>query len=145
MEENKNLQIRMQSWEHYTMALQSYKAVYYFSSDLKVLYRGLSEIYLSCYNLFLLLLYYRRRNKRHKTVLSMLSCVALERSNSSFIESIVEPCVSKSRKEIFAVLVWLGIKFWKRVRWWKKVFMSNRKRNLCTCVWERKKITLKSL
>ena len=31
MEENKNLQIRMQSLEHYTMVLQGYKAVYYFS------------------------------------------------------------------------------------------------------------------
>ena len=28
MEENKNLQIRIQSWEHYAMVLQSYKAVY---------------------------------------------------------------------------------------------------------------------
>ena len=30
MEENKNLQIRIKSWEHYAMVLQSYKAVYYF-------------------------------------------------------------------------------------------------------------------
>ena len=29
MEENKNLQIRIQSWEHYAMVLQSYKAVCY--------------------------------------------------------------------------------------------------------------------
>ena len=27
MEENKNLQIRIQSWEHYTMVLQSYKGL----------------------------------------------------------------------------------------------------------------------
>ena len=31
----KNLEIRIQSWEHYAMVLQSYKAVYYFSSDLR--------------------------------------------------------------------------------------------------------------
>ena len=31
MEENKDLQIRIQSWENYAMVLQSYKAVYYFS------------------------------------------------------------------------------------------------------------------
>ena len=34
MEENKNLQIRIQSREHYTMVLQSYKAGYYFIEDL---------------------------------------------------------------------------------------------------------------
>ena len=90
-------------------------------------------------NLFLQLLYYRRRNKRIKSVVSMLSGGALERSNSPFIESIVEPCVSKNRKEIFAVWVWLGRKSSKRVRRWKKVSMSSRKWNLCTCVLERKK------
>ena len=31
---NKNLQIRIQSWEHYAMVLQSYRAVYYFGWDL---------------------------------------------------------------------------------------------------------------
>ena len=31
IEENKNLQIRIQSWEHYAMVLQSYKGVYYFN------------------------------------------------------------------------------------------------------------------
>ena len=57
------------------------------------------EIYLSCYNLFLQFLYYRRTNKRlRETVLFMLSCGALERINNSYIESIVEPCVSKSQK-----------------------------------------------
>ena len=30
MEENKNLQIRIQSWEHYAVVLQSYKVAYYF-------------------------------------------------------------------------------------------------------------------
>ena len=63
------------------------------------------EIYLSCYNLFLQFLYYRRRNKRlRETVVSMLSC-ALERSSNSYVESIVEPCVSKNQKGIFAMWV----------------------------------------
>ena len=47
-------------------------------------------MYLSCYNLFLQFLYYRRRNKRlRETVVSMLSCGALERSSNSHKESIV--------------------------------------------------------
>ena len=104
------------------------------------MYRGQSKIYLSYYNLFLQFLYSRRRNKWLKTVVSLLSCGALERSNSPFIESIVEPYVSKNEKEIFAMWVWLGRKSWKRLRQWKKVSMSSSKRNLCTCVLERKKI-----
>ena len=40
-----------------------------------------------------------------KTVKSMLSCGALKRSNNPYIESIVELCVSKNQKEIFAMLV----------------------------------------
>ena len=56
------------------------------------------EIFL-CYNLYLQFLYYRRRNKRlRKTVVSMLSCGALERSNNPNIESIVEPCVFKNQE-----------------------------------------------
>ena len=75
------------------------------TKKVKVLFRGLGEIYLSCYHLFLQFLHYRRRNKRRKTVVSMVSFGALERSNNPYIESIVEPCVSKHRKEIFAVWV----------------------------------------
>ena len=44
----------------------------------------------------------------------MLSCGALKRSNNPYIESIVETCVSKNQKEIFAMLVWQGKKSWKR-------------------------------
>ena len=47
-------------------------------------------------------------------VVSMLFCGALERSNNPYIESIVEPCVSKNQKEIFAMRVLLGRKSWKR-------------------------------
>ena len=35
----------------------------------------------------------------------MLYCGALERSNNPFIESIVEPCVFKNQKKIFAMWV----------------------------------------
>ena len=93
---------------------------------------GRSEIYLSCYNLFWQFFYYRRGNKRLKTVLSMLSCGALER------EVTIQSVFSKNQKEIFAVWVRFWMKSWKRLRQWKKVSMS-RKRNLCTCVLERKK------
>ena len=33
-----------------------------------------------------------------ETVVSMLSCGALERSSNAYIESIAEPCVSKNQK-----------------------------------------------
>ena len=74
----------------------------------KVLSRGLSvkSILLAIYNVFLQFLYYRRRNKRHReTVVSMLSCGALERSNNPYIESTVEPFVSKNQKGIACVCV----------------------------------------
>ena len=67
------------------------------------MFRGLSEIYLSCYNLQFF--YYRRRNKRLKLAVSMLSCGSFERSNSPYIESIVEPCVSKNQNKIFQMWV----------------------------------------
>ena len=35
----------------------------------------------------------------------MLSCAAYERINNPYIESIVEPCVSKNQKEIFNMWV----------------------------------------
>ena len=57
----------------------------------KVLFRGLSEIYLSCYNLVLQI-------NNLEAAVSMLSCGALERNNNPYIESIVEPCVSKNQK-----------------------------------------------
>ena len=50
----------------------------------------------------------------------MLSCGALERSNNPYIKSIVEPCVSKNQKTIFAMWVWLGRKSWKRAEAMKK-------------------------
>ena len=64
------------------------------------------EIYLSCYNLFLQFLYYIRRNKQlRENVESMLFCCALERSNSPYIESILQPCISKDLKGVFTMWV----------------------------------------
>ena len=40
-----------------------------------------------------------------KTVISMLSFGALERSNNSYIKPIVELCVSKNQKEILTMWV----------------------------------------
>ena len=72
------------------------------------------EIYLSYYILFLQFLYYRRRNKQlRETVVSMLSSGALERSNTPYMESIVETCVSKNQRGIFAMWVWLERKSWR--------------------------------
>ena len=100
----------------------------------EVLFRGLSEIYLSCYNLFLQFLYWQRRNNSLKTLLYMLSCGALEWSNNPYIESIVEPCVSKNEKGIFAMSTENPE---KGLRQWKKVSLTW-KRNLCV-MWGREK------
>ena len=55
--------------------------------------------YMFLANLLLQFLYYRKRNKKHgETVVSMLPCGALERSNNLYIESIVKPCVSRIKK-----------------------------------------------
>ena len=54
-------------------------------------------MFLSCYNLLLQFLYYKRGNKQIRTVESMLSCGALERSNNPYIELIVVPCFSKNQ------------------------------------------------
>ena len=40
-----------------------------------------------------------------ETAGSVLSCGAFERSNNPYIESIVEPCVSKNQKEILTMWV----------------------------------------
>ena len=71
----------------------------------KVLFRGLSELYLSYFNLFWQFLCYRRRNKRVKTVASILSCGVLERGKNPYVESIGKLCISKNQEEIFAMCV----------------------------------------
>ena len=44
-------------------------------------------------------------NDLEKLLCVCFFCGALERSNNSYIDSIVEPCVSKNQKGIFAVWV----------------------------------------
>ena len=44
MEENRNLQIRIQSWEHYAIVLQSYKAVHYLRFTLHFMLKVTFEI-----------------------------------------------------------------------------------------------------
>ena len=57
-------------------------------------------------NLFLPFLYYRGRNKRlRETAVSMLSRGAFEKSNKSYIESILEAYVSKNQKGIFTMWI----------------------------------------
>ena len=97
------------------------------------------EIYLSCYNLFLQFFYYKRRNKLlRETVVSMPSCGALERSNTPYIESIVEPCFSKNQKGIFAMRVWLERKSWKRAEAMEKSIPDLKAEFVCMCM-QRKK------
>ena len=53
-----------------------------------------------------------KRNGLEKLLfVSMLSCGALERSNNPYIKLIVEPCVSKNQKGIFAMWVCFERKF----------------------------------
>ena len=93
---------------------------------------------LSCYNLFLQFLYYRRRNKQRlrETVVFMLSFGALERSNNLCVESIVEPCVSKNQKGIFAIWVWLGRNSWKAEAMEKSI-PQLKAEFVCMCVTEK--------
>ena len=63
----------------------------------------------------------------------MLSCGALERSNNSYIESIEQPCVSKNSKGIFAMLVWLERKSWKRVETIEKSIPELKAEFVCMC------------
>ena len=76
------------------------------------------------------------------TVVSMQSCDAIERSNNSYIESIVEPSVSQNQKGIFAMWVWLERKSWKRVEAMEKKY-TTAKSGICVYVWEKKIAVLK--
>ena len=71
----------------------------------------------------------------------MVSCGALERSKNPYIESIEEPCVSKTQKEILATWVWLKKKSWKRAEAMEKKSIHELNvefANFCVCVRERK-------
>ena len=73
-----------------------------------------------------------------KTVKSMLSCGALKRSNNPYIESTVEPCVSKNQKEIFSMLVWQGKKILKK-EWGNGKKYPWAESGICVFVCEREK------
>ena len=95
------------------------------ADKVKVLFRELSEIYFSCYNLYLQFLHIEKKINNLETVVSVLSCGALERSNSPYIESIVAPCVSKNfrNKSSLCGFDWQENSE-KGLRQWKKVCMS---------------------
>ena len=55
------------------------------------------------------------RNKRlRETVVSMLSCSALEGSNNSYIELVLEPCVSDNQKGDLHYVGLIGKKILKK-------------------------------
>ena len=48
-------------------------------------------------------MYTEEETNNLQTVVSMLSCGALEKSNNPYTESIVEACVSQNQKEILVI------------------------------------------
>ena len=102
------------------------------------MFRGLSGIYRSCYNLLLQFLYTQRVNKQLRTVVSATSCGALDRNNNPQVESIVEPFVSKNYREILAMWVWLGKKSWKRAEAMGKSIHELKAEFVYLCVREKK-------
>ena len=78
------------------------------AKKVKNLFRGLIEIYISCNNLFLQFLYYREEINNLKRLYLCYLVVLLR--EVTYIEPIVEPCVSKNQKEIFGMWVCLGKK-----------------------------------
>ena len=73
----------------------------------------------------------------------MLSCGALKRSSNSYIELIVEPCVSKNQKGIFTMSVWLERKSWKRADAMEKGIPNLKAEFMCMCLREKKITVLK--
>ena len=70
---------------------------------------------------------------------------ALERSSNSYIESIVEPFVSKNQKGIFAMWVWLERKSWKRAEAMEISIPELKTEFVCMCAREKKITVLKSM
>ena len=90
-------------------------------------------------NLFLPFLYYRRRNKRlRETAVSMLSRGAFEKSNKSYIESILEAYVSKNQKGILTMWIWWERISWKNAEATEKSIHELKAEFVCVCVCEKK-------
>ena len=98
------------------------------------------ETYLSCYNLFLQFLYYRRKNKRlRETVVSMLFWGALEKSLQSTYRIDCGILCSKNQKGIFAMWVWLERKSCNRAEAMEKSISEMIAEFVFMCMRERKK------
>ena len=70
----------------------------------KILLKGLGVSFLLQLS-FAYVMYAEEETNNLKTVISMLSFGALERSNNSYIKTIVELCVSKNQKEMITMWV----------------------------------------
>ena len=82
---------------------------------------------------------YRKKKKNDlEKLLYLCYLLALEKSNSMYIASIVEPCVSKNQNKIFTMWVWLKRKSWKRAKAVEKGIPELKAKFVCMCVWERK-------
>ena len=73
----------------------------------------------------------------------MLSRGAFEKSNKSYIESILEAYVSKNQKGIFTMWIWWERIPWKNAEATEKSIHELKAEFVCVCVWEKKKTALK--
>ena len=72
----------------------------------KTLVQGaVCNMYFSLLLLFAVLLYTEEEISDLQSIVSMLLCRALERSNNPYLEPIMEPGVSKDQKEILSMCV----------------------------------------
>ena len=88
--------------------------------------------------IFAVLMYTEEEINDLETVVSMLFCGALERSNNLYIESIVEPFLRIKKRSSLCGFDWEENPE-KGLRQWKRVPMSW-KRNLCIWYCEREKL-----
>ena len=73
----------------------------------------------------------------------MLSRGAFEKSNKSYIESILEAYVCKNQKEIFTMWIWWERISWKNAEATEKSIHELKAEFVCVCVCEKKKTALK--
>ena len=98
-------------------------------------WHALTKIISLVFCIFVLILIYTEEEiSSLETVISLLSCGALERSNNLHIESIVEPCISTNQKDILPMRDWLERKSWGNG---KKYQCAGRRTSVFVC--DRKK------